>query len=286
MRVSYLIKQASCQTKKKLNSRLILLFCIASAFLAFGAFALITLNLRVMAQKLKGNVQIEVYLDDHITSLEFHSLLQKMRGLPEVEKVKYRSKREALTQMENYLGEDLLPEQDSSPLPASFLVSLREEYLRFEQVVRVVSRIQKEDGAEEVVFGGTRLKKLDRAISMFLIIDSALGTCMALAIVMIVANLMGAAVRLRTESIRIMSLLGASAADIFLPFLIQGISLGGLGALFGVSFLWAGYLVFGSQFSGVRFLPVQVVTGMIVWGMALGAGGSLIPARRLLRARR
>jgi cell division transport system permease protein len=286
MRVSYLIRQAFCQTKKRFNSRLILLFCIASAFLAFGAFALITLNLRVMAQKLKGEVQIEVYLDDHITSLEFHSLLQKMRGLPEVEKVKYRSKREALTQMENYLGEDLLPEQDSSPLPASFLVSLREEYLRFEQVVRVVSRIQKEDGAEEVVFGGTRLKKLDRAISMFLIIDSALGTCMALAIVMIVANLMGAAVRLRTESIRIMSLLGASAADIFLPFLIQGISLGGLGALFGVSFLWAGYLVFASQFSEVRFLPVQVVTGMIVWGMALGAGGSLIPARRLLRARR
>ena len=136
------------------------------------------------------------------------------------------------------------------------------------------------------MFGGTRLKKLDRTISMFLIIDSALGTCMALAIVMIVANLMGAAVRLRTESIRIMSLLGASAADIFLPFLIQGISLGGLGALFGVSFLWAGYLVFASQFSEVRFLPVQVVTGMIVWGMALGAGGSLIPARRLLRARR
>ncbi len=264
---------------------MILLLCIASAFLAFEGFLLITLNLRAAVQNLKGELQIEVYLNDHITSLEFHSLLQKMRGFPEVEKVRYRSKREALTRMENYLGEDLLQGLDSSPLPASFLVSLREEYRRFERVARVASGIQKEDGVEEVVFGGTWLKKLDRAVSVFLMIDLALGACMALAIVMIVANLMGVTVRLRAESIRIMNLLGAGSADISLPFLIQGVSLGGFGALLGILFLWAGYLIFTSQFLAIRFLPVHMVVGMVVWGMALGAGGSLIPTMRLLRAR-
>ncbi|MGB2990433.1 MAG: permease-like cell division protein FtsX [Candidatus Zixiibacteriota bacterium] len=285
MRISCLIKQAFCQTEKRFNSQLLLLLCIASAFLAFGGFLLITLNLRAAVQNLKGEVQIEVYLNDHITSPEFHSLLQKMRVFPEVEKVRYRSKREALTQMENYLGEDLLPGQDSSPLPASFLVSIREEHRRFEPVARVAFRVQKEEGVEEVVFGGTWLKKLDRVISVFLMIDLALGTCMALAIVMIVANLTRVTVRLRAESIRIMSLLGASSADISLPLLILGISLGGFGALLGILFLWAGYLTFTSQFLAIRFLPVHMVVGMVVWGMALGAGGSLIPTMRLLRAR-
>ena len=264
---------------------MILLLCIASAFLAFEGFLLITLNLRAAVQNLKGELQIEVYLNDHITSLEFHSLLQKMRVFPEVEKVKYRSKREALTRMENYLGEDLLPGLDSSPLPASFLVSLREEYRRFERVARVASGIQKEDGVEEVVFGGTWLKKLDRAVSVFLMIDLALGACMALAIVMIVANLMGVTVRLRAESIRIMNLLGAGSADISLPFLIQGVSLGGIGALLGMLLLWVGYLILTSQFLAIRFLSVHMVVGMVVWGMALGAGGSLIPTMRILRAR-
>jgi cell division transport system permease protein len=263
----------------------VLLLCIASAFLAFGAFALITLNLRAVAQKLKGEVQIEVYLNDDINSPEFHSLLQKMRGFPEVEKVKYRSRREALTQMENYLGEDLLQRLDSSPLPASFLVSLREEQRQSERVALVASKIQGKEGVEEVVFGGTWRKKLDWAISMFLIIGLALGTCMALAVVMMVANLMGGVVRLRTESIRIMSLLGASGADVSLPLLMEGISLGGLGALLGMLFLWTAYLIFTSQFSGIRFLPVYLVLGMVAWGMALGAGGSLIPARRLLLSR-
>jgi cell division transport system permease protein len=152
-------------------------------------------------------------------------------------------------------------------------------------VARVASGIQKEDGVEEVVFGGTWLKKLDRVISVFLMIDLALGTCMALAIVVIVANLTRVTVRLRAESIRIMSLLGAGSADISLPFLIQGVSLGGLGALLSMLLLWVGYLILTSQFLAIRFLPVHMVVGMVVWGMALGAGGSLIPTMRLLRAR-
>ncbi|UCB52086.1 MAG: hypothetical protein JSV10_08870 [Candidatus Zixiibacteriota bacterium] len=284
MRVSYLIKQILYQNKKRSSSSVILLLCIASAFLVFGGFALITLNLRTAAQKLKGEVQIEVYLTDQITSLEFHALLQKMRGFPEVEKVTYRSKREALTQMESYLGEDLLQGLDLSPFPASFLLGLREEHRRFKKVARVASRMQGEEGVDEVVFAGAWLKKLDRTISKFLIIDLVLGTCMALAIVLMVANLVGATVRTKAESIRIMSLLGASGADISLPLLMQGIFLGGLGALLSVLFLRAGYLILTSQFSGIEFLPAHLLLGMILWGMALGAGGSLIPARRLLRA--
>lgn len=286
MRASYLIRQGLQELKEKPSSHLVLILCMASCFLAFGCFALITLNLRAGEQKLRSRVQIEVYLNDDITSLELHSLIQKMRRSPEVEKVKYRSKREALTQMEDYLGEDVSEGLDPSPLPASFLVSLKEEHRRFDRMAWVASRLQKEKGVEEVVFGETYLKKLDRTISMFLIIDLILGVCMALAVIMMVTNLARFLIRTRAESIRTMSLLGASGADISLPLLMQGITLGGLGALLGTSFLWVGYLIFTSHFSGISFLPVNMVLGMIVWGMVLGAGGSLIPARRLLRSRR
>ena len=174
---------------------------------------------------------------------------------------------------------------DPSPLPASFLVGLKEEHRRFDRVARVASRLQKEKGVEEVVFGETYLKKLDRVISTFLTIDLILGVCMALAVIMMVTNLARSVIRTRAESIRTMSLLGASGADIFLPLLMQGITLGGLGALLGTSLLWAGYLIFAGHFSGINFLPAHLVWAMIVWGIVLGAGGSLIPARSLLRSR-
>ena len=54
MRVSYLVAQGTYLSKKRIKAGLILLLCIASAFLAFGGFTLITLNLKAAAQKLKG----------------------------------------------------------------------------------------------------------------------------------------------------------------------------------------------------------------------------------------
>ena len=283
MRFSYLIAQVPYLTKKRIKSGLILLLCIASAFLAFGGFTLITLNLKAAAQKLKGEAQIEVYLDDRITSAEFHSLLKKMKGLPEVEKVKYKSRREALTQMESFLGGDLLQEPDSIPLPASFLVALGGEHRRFEEVTRIAARIEGESGVEDVAFGGTSLLKLDRTISTFLIVDLALGVCMAAVVVLLVAGLVGTAARERAKSIRIMSLLGASGADISLPLLVQGVLLGGLGALLGTLLLRIGHLVFTNQFSPTGFLPTRLLVAMILWGMILGAAGSLIQTKRLLR---
>ena len=107
MRTSYLIRQSLQELKKKQSSYVVLILCIASCFLAFGCFALITLNLRAGEKKLRSRLEIVVYINDDITSLELHSLIQRMRQSPEVDKVKYRSKREALTQMENYLGEDV-----------------------------------------------------------------------------------------------------------------------------------------------------------------------------------
>jgi cell division transport system permease protein len=283
MRVSYLIAQVPYLTKKGIKTGLILLLCIASAFLALGVFTLITLNLKAAAQKLKGEEQIEVYLDDQITPAEFHSLLQRMKGLPGVEKVKYKSRREALAQMESFLGEDLLQEPDSIPLPASFLVALGREHRRVEEVTRVAARIEGESGVDDVAFGGTSLMKLDRTISTFLVVDLVLGVCMALVVVVLVASLAGAVAREKAKSIRIMRLLGASGADISLPLLMQGILLGGLGALLGALLLRIGHLAFTSRFSPAEFLPAHLLVAMILWGMILGAAGSFVQARRILR---
>lgn len=283
MRVSHLIAQVPYLTKKRIKSGLVLLLCIASAFLTFGAFTLITLNLKAAAQKLKGEEQIEVYLDDQITSAEFHLLLKKIKGLPGVEKVKYKSRREALAQMESFLGEGILQEPDSIPLPASFLVALGREYRGFEEVTRVAAKIEGESGVEDVAFGGRSLEKLDRTIFTFLVVDLMLGVCLALVVVVLAAGLAGALARERAESIRIMSLLGASGADIWLPHLMQGTLLGGLGALLGMLLLRIGHLIFTSRFLPTEFFPAQLLVAMILWGMILGGAGSFIQVKRLLR---
>jgi len=282
MRISYLIRRALYGLKRRWGFNLILVVCIASSFLVFGSFLLITQNLKAVEQKLKGEVQIEVYLNHDITPLQLHLLLWSIKRLPEVEKVDYRSKQEALAQLKDYLGEDLVEGLDSNPLPASFLLSLRREYRGFEQVAEVASQVKSKEGVEDVEFGGAWLKKLDQAISTFLIGDIIFGIFIAIAVIMIVSNFMRVVVLCQAESIRIMRLMGASKADISFPLLVQGMLLGGAGASVGILFLWSGYLIFQSQILSLTFLPFHMIFGLIGWGMILGAGGSSVSLRKHL----
>ncbi|KPL00880.1 MAG: hypothetical protein AMJ91_02875 [candidate division Zixibacteria bacterium SM23_73_3] len=279
MRVFYLIGQALYGLKRRWSFNLILMVCIASSFLVFDTFLLITQNLKSVEQKLKGEVQIEVYLNDDITTLQLHLLLQSLKGFPEVEKVEYRSKQEAWTQLENYLGKDLLEGLDSNPLPASFLLGLKREHTGFEQVAEVASKIKSKEGVEDVEFGGTWLKKLDQVIFISFVVDIIFGIFIAIAVVMIVSNFMRVVVLSQAESIHIMSLMGASKGYISFPLLVQGLLLGGAAAWVGVLFLWVGYLLFASQILAIAFLPFYMIPALIGWGMILGALGSFFSIR-------
>ena len=283
MRITHLVKQAFYELKRRWGFNLILVVCIASSFLVFNTFLLITQNLKSVEQKLKGEVHIEVYLNDDITPLQLHLLLWSIKRFPEVEKVEYRSKQEALAQFEDYLGKDLLEGLDSNPLPASFLLSLKGEHRGFEQVAEVALRVQNREGVEDAEFGGTWLKKLDQVLTIFFIVDVIFGVFIAITVIMIVSNFMRVVVLSQAESIHIMSLMGASKGDISFPLLIQGLFLGGTGVLLGILFLWVGYLIFASQILAITFLPFHTILNLIGWGMILGAGGSFFSIRKHLK---
>ena len=283
MRITYLVKQAFYELKRRWGFNLILVVCIASSFLVFSTFLLITQNLKSVEQKLKGDVHIEVYLNDDITPLQLHLLLWSIKRFPEVEKVEYRSKQEALAQFEDYLGKDLLEGLGSNPLPASFLLSLKGEHRGFEQVAEVALRVQNREGVEDAEFGGTWLKKLDQVLTIFFIVDVIFGVFIAITVIMIVSNFMRVVVLSQAESIHIMSLMGASRGDLSLTPLMQGLLLGGVGASLGILFLWVVYLIFSARILTIAFLPCHVILCLIAWGMILGAGGSFFSIRKHLK---
>lgn len=282
MRITYLFKQAFHGLSKKWGVNLILIVTMASSFLVFNIFLLITHNLQGVAQKLRGRVQVEVYLNEGITSEQISLLGKIIQNFPEVEKMEYRSKEEAIIQMENYLGKDLLEGLDSNSLPASFLVSLKKEDRGFQQIALVASKARKQEGVEDVEFWGEWLKKLDQAIFIFILVDLVFGIFITLAVTLIVSNFMRILVLSQTESVQIMSLLGASQKDIAFPFLIQGLILGGVGAVLGVLLIWASYSIFSTRIIAIAFLPLYMIGGLIIWGMLLGAGGGFLSIRKHL----
>ncbi len=262
---------------------LVVIVCIALCFLVFDALLLTTLNLKAVERELKGEVQIEVYLKEDVTALQLHLLLQSIRSLPEVERVGYRSKGQAMAELESLFGEGLLQGMDSNPLPASLLLSLRDGYKGYEQVAGVASQLRKKEGVEDIEFGAAWLRELDRAVGTFSVTVLVFGLLTALALTVVVSSFMRFVVDSQAEAIRVMRLMGASRYHIGFPLLIQGLFLGAAGACVGVVCLRIACWFFPGGILITEFLPPGMVLGLLGWGVLLGLGGACLAVSRRLK---
>jgi cell division transport system permease protein len=198
--------------------------------------------------------------------------------------VEYVSKRGALAHLQSFLGKGALEGVSTKAFPASLLLTMGSEYRMFQQVAPLASELQEREGVEEVEFGREWLKKLDRTAAALSLVTLILGVLIAAAVVVIVSNFMRFVAGSQAETIRIMSLLGASRGKAALPLLIQGLLLGGAGASLAILCLWMVYSVLTKQTLSTTFLPLYMIPSLIVWGMILGACGTFVSSTRYLKS--
>jgi cell division transport system permease protein len=275
MRTGYLIKRTFELIFRKWKANLILVVCLILPFLVMDAFLVITANLWSLSQKLKGDVEIEIFLKDDIAPQQTRSLREYLLNQTETERLTYRSQKEAYAEMRDYLGEKTISGLDSSTFPASFQLGIKQEYKNFRQVSSLADRIKNRQGVEGVELAGEWVDRLDRAVRIFLTGDLVFGLLVGFSVMLMVANFMRISIFDQTKSIRVMSLLGASRRDIYIPLISQGVILGGAGAWLGVGLIWSGYVLFSRKWIHLSFLPLSLTFALIFWGMILGGGGSL-----------
>jgi cell division transport system permease protein len=89
-------------------------------------------------------------------------------------------------------------------------------------------------------------------------------------------------VSLRQDEIRIMQLVGATAGFIRMPFLLEGLIAGLLGAIFGLGFLFGIYYLLILRFEGILFLPWPIMAGLGGGGILVGFIGSFISIQKYI----
>ena len=90
----------------------------------------------------------------------------------------------------------------------------------------------------------------------------------------------------RAREIAIMRLVGATNWFIRGPFLLEGALKGLLGGLLSLALCWAGWRLFrggGGAFAGLIFFRPEQMLLIVLFGVLLGLGGSLVSVGRHLR---
>jgi cell division transport system permease protein len=262
---------------------------IAFSLFTVGLFGLVAVNLREALRGIEERVEIVAYIFRGTPAETIAIATQDISAFPEVSDVSYVSEEEALRRARAELIEfrDAYQDLQVNPLPASIEVRMKDGYRDAATVGRVAQRLRNFGFIDDVRFGREWVQKLDHLRNLTGVVGLVIGLAFAAVAVVIIGVTIRLTILQRAREISIMRLVGATNWFIRGPFLLEGALKGLLGGLLSLVLCYAGYLLFrdnsGGTLSGLIFFqPTQMVL-IIVFGVLLGLGGSLVSVGRHLR---
>jgi cell division transport system permease protein len=262
---------------------------IAFSLFTVGLFGLVAINLRQALRGLEERVEVVAFILRGTPAETIAIASQDIAAFPEVQEVGYVSEAEALQRARTELVEfrDAYRDLQVNPLPASIEVRLKEGYRDAATVERVAQRLRGFGFIDDVRFGREWVQKLDSLRNITGLVGLVIGLAFAAVAVVIIGVTIRLTILQRAREISIMRLVGATNWFIRGPFLLEGALKGLLGGLLSLALCYAGYLLFrdksGGTLSGLVFFRPEHMVLIIVFGVLLGLGGSLVSVGRHLR---
>jgi len=258
---------------------------VALALYVVGLFGIATYNLRLALSAIEERVEIVVYLRDDVRQSEIDLAQSELSEIPEVARVSYVSKREALARAQQDLPEfaDLFSTAEVNPLPQSFEIELRPGARNQEVVDRVSAAATAYPFVEDVRFGREWVEKLFTLRRVGAATTAVLGAAFFMVAALIIGTALRIAIFARRDEIYIMRLVGATNGFIRRPFLLEGALSGLVGGLFAWLLTYLTYRGVYAFLFAVAWIPAEWIAAGIAAGMLFGVLASGMAIRRHLR---
>ena len=271
---------------------------MAACIFMFGIFFCMVQNFQHFVREAEEGVAVTFLFDEGTTEDEILEIGQGLTKRDGVSEVVYVSADEAWkSYQEKYFeGNPEVAEAfvDDNPLANSSNleiymkdISKQDDLVTYIESLDKVRKVNRSDSVASML---TDFNRLVSYVSVAII-----GLLLAVAIFLI-NNTVAIGISVRREEIGIMRLIGAKNSFIKAPFLIEGIVIGLVGAIFPLILLYFLYnkliTYVGTQFTGLSnvmdFLPAaQLFQTLLPVGMALGVGigffGSIVTIQRHLK---
>ena len=286
----YALEEAFTSLWRGRQAGLLSTLTIALALFVLGGFLVVTANLERLGNEWSNAAELSVYLKDDITAGDRRAVEMVLAPSDVIAAHEYVSKTEALARFKQTFG-DLAAAVDGvggNPLPASLEVRLRPGPGTGAGVDRLATRLRQMTGVADVRYDRQWLTRVLSAINVIRGVGLVLGTVLAIAAALTVANVVRLALYARREELDIMNLVGAPQMYVRGPFVMEGVLQGGIGAIAALLALGAAFFALRGRYllplasalnlSSIRFLPVELCVLLVVGGMAVGCLGGLVAA--------
>jgi len=265
--------------------------CVTIACLVIvGSFSILAYNLDVMVEELNQTSEILVYVDADLPDAEARSIGTQINLLDNVLQSTFVSREEALEDfIADHDGDSAFSGVQASDLRHRYIVSLEDNLLmkQTDEQLKQLPGVAKTNAAYELAEGFTTIQ------SVLHIVSYAVIAVLLVVSLLIISNTVKLAMYDRKDEIAIMKMVGATNGFIRLPFIVEGFTLGMIGAVLAFGLEWVGYDALVQRVSGVdslqlfSFVPFQelLIPMVIVFtgaGMFVGIVGSWTSIRKFM----
>lgn len=301
MRIStlfYCLKQGMKNICRNIWFSLASIATISACIFLFCLFFSIIVNIGYIVKNVESTVGITVLFDETLSETEIKALGEQIMSRSEIKDIQYTS---AETAWENFQKEYFKGHEElaagfaqDNPLAgsASYVLFLYDISAQAE----IVAYLESLEGVRQVNYSNTAVAGFTSFNTVAGLLSGGIILVLLAVAVFLISNTISVAAAFRKTENQIMRMIGATNFMIRMPFIVEGIVLGLLGAaapLAGMYFLYlhsVEYIVakFRILSDVIQFLPIEMIfpymaAVALLLGVGIGFVGSFFTIRKHLR---
>ena len=233
------------------------IMCTTITLILVSVALICAANIDNATKSIEDELSIVVYLSDTVTEEDINNIKADISNQENVAEVTFKSKTEWKDEMSEYDAtfETVLNYLDENPLMDSFIVRVN-DVAHLGDTAEYISSISSVD---TVKYGEGMV---DNIISAFDVVQNIV-VVIVIALIIVTAFLISNTIKLtifsRRSAIEIMRLVGASNITIKIPFIIEGLIIGIIGAVIPVCITIYGYVILYGALNGHVFSNMIVL---------------------------
>jgi cell division transport system permease protein len=294
LKVDYAFRETGSNLARNLTITIASVLTVAVSLALVGFSLMLRSAVSNATERWQGGIEFVVFLHPDATQEQIDVVGQSLRESPEVESVTFFDKQAAYEEFKGFFGEqpEMVDSVTPEILPTSYRVvpAVKEADL----VQQLGERFQDQPGVLEVVFAHETIRVLQDFSSWVTGVVLLIAVILLLSAGLLILNTIRMAMYARRREIEVMKLVGATNWFIRVPFMLEGLVQGVIGAVLAIGLLaglWPFFqdslpdpeefaLLQGFEASTPETVLIYALIGVI--GCIVGAVGAGVAVTRFL----
>lgn len=270
------------------------IFAVTITLVLIGVIGVLALNVQDISSNIEEGVRIYVKLERDIDSTTEQTVGEEIKAINGVKTVTFFTKDQELDKLIEKQGKDgaqlFESYREDNPLGAAYEVEAEDA----SKISGISKKIQEIVGVYTVNYGGQSTQDMVKTLQTIQTGGTIFIVGLVIVALFMIANTIKITITARQTEISIMRMVGASNWYIRIPFMLEGMLIGLIGAIIPIIVLIYGYNIIYDYAGGILMSamlalkePMPFIRDFSLILVALGAGvgliGSFVSIRRFLK---